>query len=50
MLIRKIQKNKKKIKIYKKRSWGTYFENLATLLAINKSFQPIHKGEGNFET
>ena len=51
MLLRKNPKKIRKIKFIKKeRSWGTKFGDLATFLPINRSFQHIQKGGGNFET
>ena len=51
LIFKKIQKNKKKIKIYKKRgSWGTNFENLAIFLPINTGFLNTLKRGGQFRT
>jgi hypothetical protein len=49
LLVFKKYKKIRKIKIYKKRSWRTKFENLATFLPINTSLLNTLR-RGNFET
>ena len=49
LLVFKKYKKIRKIKIYKKRSWRTKFENLTTFLPINTSLLNTLR-RGNFET